>query len=304
MTYHIPVLLNETIELLKPSQQGFFVDATAGAGGHSRKLIEKIAPGGKLIMIDQDEDAIAESEKNLADFEGYILFANDNFGNLSNILKSMNIPGIKGILFDLGVSSYQIDEPTKGFSFMNDGALDMRMNGNSAISALEVINNYPEEKLTKLFFDYGQERFSRRIAGNIVKARPVNTTAHLFSIIKRAVKGGTEFSSAARIFQAIRIEVNQELDMLTKALNQAVDALETGARIAVISYHSLEDRIVKNLFRLESTDCICDKRLPGCVCTHKARLSIVNKKPICASEEEISTNSRSRSAKLRVAEKL
>jgi 16S rRNA (cytosine1402-N4)-methyltransferase len=304
MSYHIPVLINETIELLNPTPQGFWVDATAGAGGHSKMLAEKITPGGKLIVIDQDEDAIAESEKNLAGFEGYILFAHDNFGNLSDILRSMNIPGIKGILFDLGVSSYQIDMASKGFSFMNDGPLDMRMNGKSAVSAYEVINNYSEEKLIKIFFDYGQERFSKRIASNIVKARPVTSTAQLFAIIKRSVKGGSDFASSARIFQAIRIEVNKELDMLSKALAQAADSLEKGARIAVISYHSLEDRIVKNFFRHESTDCICDKRLPACVCHHKARLAIINRKPIGASDEEISVNPRSRSAKLRVAEKI
>ena len=304
MNYHIPVLLKETVELLRPSQHGFWVDATAGAGGHSKMLAEKIIPGGKLILIDQDEDAIAQSEMNLAGLEGYVLFAHDNFGNLTNILRSMNIPGISGILFDLGVSSHQIDRPSKGFSFMNDGPLDMRMNGKSAVSAFEVVNNYPEERLTKIFFDYGQERFSKRIAGNIVKARPIATTAQLSAVIKRSVRGGSDFSSSARIFQAIRIEVNRELDVLSKALVEAADNLETGARIAVISYHSLEDRIVKNFFRRESTDCICDKRLPACVCSHKARLAIINRKPIIASDEEISANPRSRSAKLRVAEKL
>lgn len=304
MTYHIPVLLKETMELLNLRKEGFWVDATGGGGGHSEAILEKIAPGGKLVFIDRDAEAISEAEKRLERFEGHVIFVHDDFGNLGGILSSMNIPPVNGMLFDLGVSSRQIDSADRGFSFSADGPLDMRMDKGRRLTAQEVVNGYGENELAKIFFMYGEERHSKRIARMIAAARPLETTKELADIIGKATGERYKIGTLARIFQALRIEVNGELDALKKAVPEAILRLAPGGRIAVLSYHSLEDRIVKHAFAREAAGCICDKRLPQCVCEHKRKLKIVVKKPVCASDEEIKNNPRARSAKLRAAERV
>ena len=303
MTYHIPVLLKETLELLNLSKEGFWVDATAGGGGYSRAILERIIPGGKLIAIDRDEESEKECASSLKDFEGYVIFARDNFSNIKRLLGSMNIPAIKGIIFDLGVSSHQIDSDHRGFSYVKEGPLDMRMNREDRISADDLINSSGEDELVEIFSRYGQEHFSKRIAAAVIRSRPINSTKDLADTIKRAVPARRSIDSLSRVFQAVRIAVNKETESLKKALPDAIDALEKGGRIAVISYHSLEDRLTKEAFRRAAADCVCESGLPVCVCGHKKTAKIITKKPVSPSEEEIKNNSRARSARLRVAEK-
>ncbi|MCX5749475.1 MAG: 16S rRNA (cytosine(1402)-N(4))-methyltransferase RsmH [Candidatus Saganbacteria bacterium] len=304
MTYHTSVLLKETIGLLNPRPAGFWVDATAGAGGHSAEILKRIVPGGKLILLDKDSDAIKEAEKNLREYDGHTIFVNDSFSDLRTILFSMNIASINGALFDLGVSSFQIDTPEKGFSFMREGPLDMRMDKRNPLTAGSVVNDYREEELVNIIREFGEERFAKRIASNIVKHRPLNTTKELAAVIQKSVPFKNKIDSVVRVFQAVRIEVNGELDDLKSGLKQAAGLLEKGGRIAVLSYHSLEDRIVKNFFREEASGCICDKRMPACTCGHQKSLDILTKKPVPPSDDEIKANPRSRSAKLRAAEKI
>lgn len=303
--YHTPVLLKKALELLNPTNsEGFWVDATCGGGGYSKAILEKIAPYGKLICIDQDPDAIKECEKNLKDFEGYTIFINENFRDIKKILFSMNITLIKGIVFDLGISSYQIDNPQKGFSYLNSGPLDMRMNPKIKLTAEEIINTFEYNCLIKIFSKYGEERFSKTIANAIVKNRPIKTTGKLADIIKRVVPKKEQIKSLSRVFQAIRIYVNSELDNLKIALTNSIDLLEQGGRIVVISYHSLEDKIVKNVFKQAASDCVCEKNTPICICNHKKTVKIITKKPITPTNDEIKLNPRARSAKLRAAEKI
>lgn len=304
MTYHTPVLLKETLELLNPTKEGFWVDATAGGGGYSRHILEKITPGGKLIAIDRDEEAIEQCEKTLADFEGYAIFINDNFANIKSILNSMNIPSIKGIIFDLGVSSHQIDSPDRGFSYSKEGPLDMRMGKEAVLSAKDIVNKLTENELVEIFSRYGQEHFSKRIASAIVKHRPLRTTKELSDIIAGSVPSRSRTDSMSRVFQAIRIKVNDEMGSLEKALPDAIESLEKGGRIAVISYHSLEDKITKTVFKKEATDCLCGPEVPSCICGHKKKVRILTKKPVVPSGEETRANPRARSAKLRVAERI
>jgi 16S rRNA (cytosine1402-N4)-methyltransferase len=303
MTYHVPVLLKETLDLLNPSDGGFWVDATAGGGGYSRAILERIIPGGKLIAVDRDEESEKECASSLKDFEGYVIFARDNFSNIKRILGSMNIPAIKGIIFDLGVSSHQIDSDHRGFSYVKEGPLDMRMDKEDRISADDLINRSGEDELVEIFSRYGQEHFSKRIAAAVIRSRPLNSTKDLADTIKRAVPARRSIDSLSRVFQAVRIAVNKETESLKKALPDAIDALEKGGRIAVISYHSLEDRLTKEAFRRAAADCVCESGLPACVCGHKKTAKIITKKPVSPSEEEIKNNSRARSARLRVAEK-
>lgn len=303
MTYHIPVLLKETLELLNLSKDGFWVDATAGGGGYSRAILERIIPGGKLIAVDRDEESEKECASSLKDFEGYVIFARDNFSNIKRILGSMNIPVIKGIIFDLGASSHQIDSDHRGFSYAKEGPLDMRMDKEDGISADDLINSSGEDELVEIFSRYGQEHFSKRIAAAVIRSRPLNSTKDLADTIKRAVPARRSIDSLSRVFQAVRIAVNKETESLKKALPDAIDALEKGGRIAVISYHSLEDRLTKEAFRRAASDCVCESGLPVCVCGHKKTAKIITKKPVSPSEEEIKNNSRARSARLRVAEK-
>jgi len=304
MTYHTSVLLKESIELLAPRPEGFWLDATSGAGGHSGEILKKIVPGGKLILLDKDADAINEAEKNLKEFEGYTIFINDDFSNVEKALLSVNISKINGALFDLGVSSFQIDTPEKGFSFMKEGPLDMRMDKRRPFTAKDVVNSYPEEALVRVIKEYGEERFAKKITVNIIKARPLKSTKELADVVRASVPFKNKIDSVVRVFQAVRIEVNGELESLKKGLESSLRLLETGGHVVVLSYHSLEDRIVKNFFREEASGCICDKRLPVCSCGHKRALKILTKKPLTPGDEELCRNPRSRSAKLRAAERV
>lgn len=305
---HIPVLKNETIDLLNIRPNGIYVDGTIGGAGHS-KAIEEKAKIAKLIGIDQDEEALAVAKKNLANYNN-VTFVHDNFRNIDKILDSLNIDKVDGILVDIGVSSYQIDCKERGFSFRQDAKVDMRMDVSQDFSAYNLLNEYKEEDLARVIKDYGEEKFAKSIARHIVKQRekkPIETTKELEEIILSSVpryKGQDGKSNVQRTFQAIRIEVNKELDVLAEFLDKAVQRLKPKGRLAVISFHSLEDRIVKQKFRELATGCICPPDFPICVCGHKQVVSLVTKHPVEATQEEIKTNSRSACAKLRVVEKL
>ena len=305
---HIPVLKNETIELLNVKNDGVYFDGTLGAACHSKAILEK-AKIAKLIGVDQDEEALLAAKENLKGFEN-VVFVHDNFRNIDEILNELNICCVDGILVDIGVSSHQIDEAERGFSFRFDSKLDMRMDKSKDFSALNVINEYSEEDLARVFKEYGEEKFAKSIARHIVKARetkPINTTKELENIILSSVpryRGQDGKSNVQRVFQAIRIEVNGELDALKEFLQKAISKLSKGGRLAVISFHSLEDRMVKQAFKEFATGCICPPDFPICVCGHKAIAKIITKHPVTASEDEQKINSRSSCAKLRVIEKL
>ncbi|SKA77071.1 16S rRNA (cytosine1402-N4)-methyltransferase [Clostridium sp. USBA 49] len=306
---HVSVLLNETINGLNIKEDGVYVDCTLGGAGHSEKILKKLSKSGKLIGIDQDQDALKAAQKRLSNYDN-VVFVHDNFLNINSILNELNIDKVDGILMDLGVSSYQLDEAERGFSYMKDSFLDMRMNRESELSAFDVVNSYSEEKLYKLIKDYGEEKFAKRIAKFIVekrKEKDINTTFELVDIIKNAIPAKARREGphpAKRTFQAIRIEVNKELEILGKAIEDSVERLKVGGRISIITFHSLEDRIVKNKYKELENPCICPKNFPICVCGKSPKLKIITRKPIEPSEEEILNNPRSRSAKLRVAEKI
>ena len=305
---HIPVLKDETIELLNIKENGTYVDGTLGAGGHSKAILEK-AKIKRLIGIDQDDDALLAAKENLKSFEN-VIFVHDNFKNIDKILENLDETEVDGILVDIGVSSYQIDEADRGFSFRYDAKLDMRMDKTNSFSAYELVNEYSEEELTRVIKDYGEEKFAKSIARHILKAREqktIETTKELENIILSSVpryRGQDGKSNVQRTFQAIRIEVNSELDVLKEFLNKAISKLKKGGRLAVISFHSLEDRIVKQKFKELSTGCICPPDFPICVCGHKASIKLITKHPVVASEDELNKNSRSSCAKLRVIEKI
>ena len=305
---HIPVLKKETIELLAVKENGIYVDGTLGAAGHS-KSIQESAKIKMLVGIDQDEEALAVAKNNLKDYDN-VTYVHDNFRNITNILDELKIDKVDGILVDIGVSSYQIDCGERGFSFRQDAKIDMRMDKSSNFSAYDVLNDYKEEDLARIIKDYGEEKFAKSIARHIVKARenkPIETTKQLEQIILESVpryKGQDGKSNVQRTFQAIRIEVNSELDALSEFLEQAVDRLNVGGRLAVISFHSLEDRIVKQKFRELATGCVCPSDFPICVCGHTASVKLITKHPVEATKEEIDINSRSACAKLRVIEKI
>jgi 16S rRNA (cytosine1402-N4)-methyltransferase len=304
---HTPVLLNEVIEFLNPRPNQNFIDCTLGAGGHTAEILKRTAPNGKVLGIDLDGRAIEIAKKNIGSER--LMAVNDSYKNLEKIVLQNNFSDISGILVDLGYSSMEITDSEKGFSFQIDAPLDMRY-GNEGVTAAEIIAKSRESELEKIFRDYGEERFAKKIAHKICVRRetnPIRTTSELVEIIAEAVPkkfqhGRIHF--ATKIFQALRIAVNDELGNLEAVLPQAVKILNPGGRIAVISFHSLEDRIVKNFFRREAAGCICPKEFPVCNCGHKAILKILNKKPLVPSEEEAKINPRSRSAKLRVAERL
>ncbi len=305
---HVSVLLNECIEALDIKKDGIYVDCTMGGGGHSLEIIRKLDGNGRLIGIDQDTNAIAAAKKRLEGFSN-VTYVHDNFHNIDSILESLEIEKVDGILMDLGVSSHQLDEAERGFSYMKNAPLDMRMNRESSLSAYEVVNTYSEEDLYRIIKEYGEERFAKRIAQFIVERRaqkPLETTFELVDIITAAIPGKfrKEGHPGKRTFQAIRIEVNQELKILDKAIRDSVARLNSRGRIAVITFHSLEDREIKNLFKEMEDPCICPKDFPVCVCGRKPSVKVITKKPILPSDEELAENSRSRSAKLRVAEKL
>ena len=307
---HISVLPEEVIEGLSIKPNGIYVDCTLGGAGHSSMIASKLNREGHLIGIDQDEDAIKAASERLKNFECKIDIVHSNFKYLEDVLNKLNIQYIDGILFDLGVSSYQLDEADRGFSYMQDAPLDMRMNKEQAFSAYDVVNEYDEEKLYYIFKTYGEERWGKRIAQFIVeqrKEKSIETTGELVDIVRRAIPAAVRKKAtghpAKRIFQAIRIEVNNELGILENTFRTAVNHLNKNGRIAVITFHSLEDRITKNVFKELSRGCICPPQLPVCMCNHKAEIKLCSK-AIKPSKHEMNDNSRSKSAKLRVAEKL
>lgn len=307
---HTPIMLKEVIDGLKINPDGIYVDCTIGGAGHSFEIAKKLRKG-KLYGFDRDEEAIEASRKRLQKFEDNVVLTKMNYKDAPNFLRENGIEKVDGVLIDLGISSYQIDEGKRGFSFLHNGKLDMRMGQDEdTLTAYDIVNTYSEERLKDIFFKYGEEEFSKVIAKNIVKAREtkkIETTFELRDIIENSLPKKVVYSrggASKKVFQALRIEVNEELNELDKCLEAFIDLLGTGGRMAVLTFHSLEDRIVKNVFRLESSDCICPPKTPICICHHKAKIKLVNKKPIIASEEEQKENSRSTSAKLRIVERI
>jgi len=306
---HTSVLLHECIDGLHIDPDGLYVDCTAGGGGHSSEICRRLSTKGRLVCIDQDADALRETARVLKEYQNVTLVA-DNFFNIKNIFAEHGFGQASGFLVDLGVSSYQLDTPERGFSYMHDAPLDMRMNINDRYSAYEIVNEYSENELRRIITDYGEERWAERIAKFIVAQRagsPINTTFELVSVIKKAVpKGAREDGPhpAKRTIQAIRIEVNNELAILEPAVNDMMSLLVAGGRVCVITFHSLEDRMIKNAFRNLERPCKCPKELPMCVCGKKPQLKVITRKPILPSEQEIENNRRSHSAKLRIVEKL
>jgi len=306
---HIPVLPKETLDLLNIKPGGIYIDGTLGGAGHSSMIAEKMQPGGMLIGIDQDDNAIKSATERLKPFDGVVI-VKDNFSNIEEVTAKLGIEKVDGILLDIGVSSHQIDEGERGFSYMTDGPLDMRMDSSSSLTAEIVVNTYSEEKLVKILREYGEEKWAVRIVKFICeyrKDKPFSSTKELADIINKAIpRAAQEDKShpAKRTFQAIRIEVNNELGVLKKALEDGTKLLLPGGRFVIITFHSLEDRIVKSWFNQMEKPCTCPPKFPICVCGKKPQLKIITRKPITASEEELKVNIRSKSAKLRGAEKL
>ncbi len=313
---HTSVLLHECIEALNIRPDGVYVDGTAGGAGHSAKIAEHLTTG-RLIAIDQDETAVQVAAQRLSVFGERAQVVHSNFSEVGQVCEMLGIPEIHGFLADLGVSSYQLDTPERGFSYMADAPLDMRMDhresgetGEHLLTAYDVVNTYSEQELKRVLFEYGEERFAPRIASRIVKERaqaPIKTTGELVRIIKEAIPAAAREGGhhpAKRSFQAIRIEVNRELDVIRPALEAAMEKMAKGGRLAVITFHSLEDRIVKQTFADMASGCTCPRGLPVCVCGKKPSVKIITRKPILPTPEELEVNPRSRSAKLRVAEKL
>jgi 16S rRNA (cytosine1402-N4)-methyltransferase len=303
-TYHEPVLAEETLALLITDREGFYVDGTVGGGGHAERICDHLGPGGSLIGIDADADAIAESRTRLERFGSRVTLIRANFRHIASEIKALEVPHLAGILLDLGVSSHQIDQAERGFSFRVDGTLDMRMDSRHPVSAHDIINGYSQERLEEIFREYGEEHAARRIARALVQARPVASTGELNEVIERCVGGRYLTKSLARVYQAIRIEVNGELESLREALVSVPDLLSPGGRCVVIDYHSLEDRIVKEFFRREAADRTPSqsKFIPDL--PRAPKLQILTKKPVTATGQEVSRNPRARSAKLRAAERL
>lgn len=302
---HRSVLYHQIILALRPQSQRRYVDATLGAGGHAAGILEASSPDGRLLGIDLDPQALALASRRLAEYSNRIFLVQASFTSLNEQLARVGWEQVSGIVIDLGVSSMQFDTPERGFSFQADGPLDMRFGPQQAISAEELVNSLPEAELADLIWRYGEDRLSRRIARSILQARPLRTTRELADAVAHAYGGKKErIHPATRTFQALRIAVNQELQALETVLPQAIAALSPAGRLAVISFHSLEDRMVKQYFRRESRDCICPPEQPVCTCGHKASITEITRHPIQAGDDEIAENPRSRSAKLRVAEKL
>jgi 16S rRNA (cytosine1402-N4)-methyltransferase len=301
---HQPVLYQEIIHALCPKGTGRYVDGTLGAGGHAVGLLAASEPGGKLLGLDLDPIALELARQKLAPFGERACLIKASYVNLLDQLAALGWDHVDGILLDLGASSMQFDSPERGFSFLADGPLDMRFDPENPITAEMIVNHWQEKDLADLLFRNGEERAASRIAHAIVKARPMNGTMQLASVIENAIGRHGQHHPATRTFQALRITVNGELENLEKALPAAVEALVSGGRLAIISFHSLEDREVKEFFRRESKDCICPPRQPVCTCGHKASIKEINHRPITPTTEEVTQNIRARSAKLRVAEKL
>lgn len=307
---HYSVLLKESVDALCPENGGIYADLTLGGGGHSLEILKRMPKEGRLVAFDQDTDAIKASKIRLKDYLDQIDFVNSNFSEFAAELENLGIHEIDGAVIDLGVSSYQLDTPERGFSYMHDAPLDMRMNQNGSISAYDVVNTYDKDTLKKIIFEYGEEKFAPRIAAKIEAARkskPIETTFELVDIIRSAMPDGGrggEKHPAKRTFQAIRIEVNRELDVIEPAIRAVVNSLKPGGRLAVITFHSLEDRLVKTLFAKLANPCTCPPDFPVCVCGKKPTAVPVTHKPILPGKSELDENSRSRSAKLRIMEKI
>lgn len=307
---HISIMFEDCMRLLNIKENGIYVDGTLGGGGHSLGICERLSANGRLIGIDRDLEAIAAAKQRLENHVGKTTFVNSNYASVKEILAELGISAIDGALLDLGVSSYQLDNPERGFSYMHNAPLDMRMNTRDGFSAYNLVNEYSEKELTRVIRDYGEERWASRIASFIVNSRknaPIKTTFELNDIIKAAIPASARKDGghpSKRTFQAIRIEVNGEIEKLEKALTDFFDVLAPSGRLAVITFHSLEDRIVKQLFAKLSTGCTCPPSFPICVCGNVPKGKVLTKKPIVASSDEISFNSRSKSAKLRGIEKL
>lgn len=315
---HIPVLVDEVIQFLQPRNHGFYVDGTVGLGGHAAIILQKSAPQGFLLGIDLDSEALAIAKQRLHEYKERVTLVDGNFGDLDQLSRlyqgseqtETTIPPIDGILLDLGVSSLQLDTPSRGFSFTHSGPLDMRMNANQSLSAAHVVNRHPEDALATIFTQFGQERWARKIARQIVLARKrkrISTTGQLTEIVLAAIppkSTGWRLHPATRVFQALRIYINDELKNLHSGIHCAVSALKPGGRLCIISFHSLEDRIVKEQFRTLSRSCICPPKTPICVCNHTPTLEVLTKRPTVPTPDEIRRNPRSRSAKLRVAMKI
>ncbi len=302
---HLPVLYQQIIHALCPESPGRYIDATVGAGGHARGILESSSPEGYLLGFDLDPQALEIASQRLSDFQGRFTLVHASYTTLGFQMQHLGWEKVQGIVIDLGVSSMQIDIPEKGFSFLNEGPLDMRFNPEQKLSAADIVNTWSEKDLADLIFRFGEEPQARRIARGICQTRPHTTTQELASAIQSAAGGRKgKIHPATRTFQALRIAVNGELDALQHFLPQAIAALAQGSRLAVISFHSLEDRIVKQYFRRESTDCLCPPPQPVCTCGHIASIVEINRHPIMADEAEIQSNPRARSARLRVAEKI
>jgi len=307
---HKPVLLNECIDNLNIKPDGVYLDGTLGGAGHSLEIAKLLNKNGMLIGVDRDIEAINVSSKRLSEVEPTVKLVNDNYKNIKSILRELNVEQLDGILLDLGVSSYQLDNPDRGFSYRYDAPLDMRMSTSDKLTAKDVVNEYTKDELIKIFRDYGEEKWAPRVAEFIInkrKEKPINTTFELVDIIKAAIPAGARADGghpAKRIFQAIRIEVNGEIESLRNAIYDAIDCLAENGRICIISFHSLEDRIVKDVFNDAAKGCKCPPDFPKCVCNNKKIVNILSKKPIISSDDELDDNNRAHSAKLRVAEKI
>lgn len=306
---HISVLLNEVLEGLNIKEDGIYVDGTLGGAGHSLEIIKRLKAG-MLIGIDQDTNALNKANEVLSDYVGKFKLVHSNYENIASIVEGLGISKVDGILLDLGVSSHQLDEESRGFSHNKDAPLDMRMDSTSPLTAWDVVNNYTQKELEDIIFQYGEDRWAKRIAEFIVnerKEKSIDTTLELVTVIKKAIPKAVRLEGhhpAKKTFQAIRIEVNRELDVLKNSINKMVSILNPGGRLAIITFHSLEDRIVKEAFKELFKDCVCPPSFPQCMCDKKREIEIITRKPITASSEELTANPRSRSAKLRIAEKL
>lgn len=305
---HIPVLLNPALDFLNIRPNGIYVDGTLGGGGHSSHIAQRLTQGGRLIGIDRDEDAIAAASERLASYADRVTIVHANYGETPQVLRSLGIEKVDGILLDLGVSSYQLDTAERGFSYRSDAPLDMRMDQSESRTAADIVNGYSERELTRVLRDYGEERYADRIAARIVRtreAKPIRTTGELVEIIRQSVPMKMQRTGghpAKRTFQAIRIELNGELTTLKQCISSMIDCLAPGGRFCIITFHSLEDRIVKNEFRTAEDPCICPKDFPVCVCGRKSRGRVITRKPVVPDREETERNSRAKSARLRVFE--
>lgn len=306
---HKSVLLNETIEMLKIKPNGIYVDGTLGGGGHSYEICKRLGENGRLIGIDQDEDAIRAAGERLNEFKDKVTIVRNNYCNIKEVLIDLNIQKVDGILLDLGVSSYQLDTPERGFSYRENAPLDMRMDTRNHITAKDIVNNYSEFDLYRIIRDYGEDKFAKNIAKHIIRMRsekPLETTDDLTEAIKAAIPMKVRMNTghpAKKTFQAIRIELNKELEVLNQSLDDMIDLLKEDGRLCIITFHSLEDRIVKSKFKNNENPCTCPPSFPVCVCGNKSKGTVITKKPIIPSEQEIEENTRAKSSKLRVFER-